>query len=196
MKTKLIAFDTEFTGLQKDTTLVSIGLTSLDEEQQFYAELTDYDKSYDDSWFLKHVKDNLLLENQPDRSVMHVKRGIMYVKGNRAFVSSILLHWLKLFDMDEIDLVTDVGHYDMMLFIDLFGGAFDLPDFIAPTYFDINQMILGKSRVPLTMAGAFDLNREDLLKSIGGEIPSGAKHNSLYDAIVIARLYNTLKQSL
>lgn len=196
MKTRLIAFDTEFTGLQKDTTLVSIGLTSLDEEQQFYAELTDYDKSYDDSWFLKHVKDNLLLENQPDRSVMHVKRGIMYVKGNRAFVSSILLHWLKLFDMDEIDLVTDVGHYDMMLFIDLFGGAFNLPDFIAPTYFDINQMILGKSRVPLTMAGAFDLNREELLKSIGGEIPSGAKHNSLYDAIVIARLYNILKQSL
>lgn len=196
MKTKLIAFDTEFTGLQKDTTLVSIGLTSLDEEQQFYAELTDYDKSYDDSWFLKHVKDNLLLENQPDRSVMHVKRGIMYVKGNRAFVSSILLHWLKLFDMDEIDLVTDVGHYDMMLFIDLFGGAFNLPDFIAPTYFDINQMILGKSRVPLTMVGAFDLNREDFLKSIGGEIPSGAKHNSLYDAIVIARLYNILKQSL
>ena len=196
MKNVLIAFDTEFTGLQKDTTLVSIGLTSLDEGQQFYAELTDYDKSYDDSWFLKHVKDNLLLENQPDRSVMHVKRGIMYVKGNRAFVSSILLHWLKLFDMDEIDLVTDVGHYDMMLFIDLFGGAFNLPDFIAPTYFDINQMILGKSRVPLTMAGAFDLNREELLKSIGGEIPSGAKHNSLYDAIVIARLYNILKQSL
>lgn len=196
MKTKLIAFDTEFTGLQKDTTLVSIGLTSLDEGKQFYAELTDYDKSYDDSWFLKHVKDNLLLDNQPNRSVIHDQGGTIYVKGNRTFVASELFHWLKLFDMDEIDLVTDVGHYDMTLFIDLFGGAFDLPDFIAPTYIDINQMILEKSQVPLTLGGAFDLNREDLLKSIGGQIPSGAKHNSLYDAIVIARLYNILKQSL
>ena len=196
MKNVLIAFDTEFTGLQKDTTLVSIGLTSLDEKQQFYAELTDYDKSYNDPWFLKHVKDNLLLENQSNRSVMHVQGDTIYVKGNRATVASELFYWLKIFKADEIDLVTDVGHYDMTLFIDLFGGAFDLPDFIAPTYIDINQMILEKSQVPLTLAGAFDLNREDLLKSIGGEIPSGAKHNSLYDAIVIARLYNILKQSL
>ena len=196
MKNVLIAFDTEFTGLQKDTTLVSIGLTSLDEKQQFYAELTDYDKSYNDSWFLKHVKDYLLLENQPNRSVMHVQGDTIYVKGNRATVASELFYWLKIFKADEIDLVTDVGHYDMTLFIDLFGGAFDLPDFIAPTYIDINQMILEKSQVPLTLAGAFDLNRENLLKSIGGEIPSGAKHNSLYDAIVIARLYNILKQSL
>lgn len=37
-----IFFDTEFTGLHKDTTLVSIGMVSED-NRQFYAELTDYD---------------------------------------------------------------------------------------------------------------------------------------------------------
>ena len=35
-------FDTEFTGLHQNTTLVSIGLVS-DEGERFYAELTDYD---------------------------------------------------------------------------------------------------------------------------------------------------------
>ena len=36
-------FDTEFTGLRKDTTLISIGIVS-DTGDRFYAELTDYVK--------------------------------------------------------------------------------------------------------------------------------------------------------
>jgi DNA polymerase III epsilon subunit-like protein len=36
-----IFFDTEFTGLHKDTTLISIGLVSED-NRKFYAELIDY----------------------------------------------------------------------------------------------------------------------------------------------------------
>ena len=39
-----IFFDTEFTGLHQKTTLISIGLVSED-GREFYAELTDYDKS-------------------------------------------------------------------------------------------------------------------------------------------------------
>lgn len=39
-----IFFDTEFTGLHKDTSLISIGLVS-ENGQKFYAEITDYDKS-------------------------------------------------------------------------------------------------------------------------------------------------------
>ena len=37
-----VYFDTEFTGLKKDTTLVSIGLIS-ETHKAFYAEFTDYD---------------------------------------------------------------------------------------------------------------------------------------------------------
>ena len=39
-----IFFDTEFTGLQKDTDLISIGLIS-ENNDVFYAEITDYDKT-------------------------------------------------------------------------------------------------------------------------------------------------------
>ena len=44
-----IFFDTEFTGLHQNTTLVSIGLVS-DEGERFYAELTDYDETQCDDW--------------------------------------------------------------------------------------------------------------------------------------------------
>jgi len=38
-----IYFDTEFTGLHKNTTLISIGCVA-ENGKTFYAELTDYDK--------------------------------------------------------------------------------------------------------------------------------------------------------
>ena len=37
-------FDTEFTGLHKNTTLISIGLVT-ENGKTFYAEFTDYDES-------------------------------------------------------------------------------------------------------------------------------------------------------
>ena len=37
-------FDTEFTGLHKDTTLISIGIVMAD-GREFYRELNDYNKS-------------------------------------------------------------------------------------------------------------------------------------------------------
>lgn len=50
-KTKIF-FDTEFTGLHQNTTLISIGLIA-ENGQTFYAELTDYDKSQIDGWIQK-----------------------------------------------------------------------------------------------------------------------------------------------
>ena len=52
-------FDTEFTGLQKDTSLISIGIVS-DSGRKFYAEFTDYDKSKVDEWIQDNVIRNLL----------------------------------------------------------------------------------------------------------------------------------------
>ena len=42
-KIQRVFFDTEFTGLRKDTDLISIGCVS-NESNDFYAELTDYDE--------------------------------------------------------------------------------------------------------------------------------------------------------
>ena len=55
-----IFFDTEFTGLHQNTTLVSIGLVS-DEGERFYAELTDFDDSQCDEWITKNVLNHLIV---------------------------------------------------------------------------------------------------------------------------------------
>ena len=43
MENKKVFLDTEFTGLTKDTDLISIGLY-IDEENYFYGEFNDWDK--------------------------------------------------------------------------------------------------------------------------------------------------------
>ena len=53
-----IFFDTEFTGLHQNTTLISIGLIS-DCGKTFYAEFNDYDKSQIDDWLQTNVINNL-----------------------------------------------------------------------------------------------------------------------------------------
>lgn len=47
-------FDAEFTGLRKDTTLISLGIVSED-GKKFYAEFTDYNRSQCDDWILENV---------------------------------------------------------------------------------------------------------------------------------------------
>ena len=76
---------------------------------------------------------------------------------------------------------------------DIFGGAFDLPEFISPVCIDINQIIA--SKLNITDKEAFDLSREELVEkySDDSKLPSGDKHNSLFDAKVIKILYETFK---
>lgn len=54
-------FDTEFTGLHKDTTLISLGMVDED-GRTFYAEFNDYDKSQCDEWIQKNVHNSSLID--------------------------------------------------------------------------------------------------------------------------------------
>ena len=53
-----IFFDTEFTGLHKNTELISIGLIA-ENGNMFYGEITNYDKSQVDNWIQENVINNL-----------------------------------------------------------------------------------------------------------------------------------------
>ena len=57
-----IFFDTEFTGLHQNTTLISIGLVS-ERGKTFYAELTDYDQTQLNDWLKDNVIANLTLQD-------------------------------------------------------------------------------------------------------------------------------------
>ena len=182
-----IYFDTEFTGLHKNTTLISIGLISED-NKTFYAEFIDYDNAQCDDWIQTNVIDNLQIK---EYGVTKDTWDETIIKGNKTWVKFYLSMWLSQFD--KVQLVSDVSHYDMVLFIDIFGSAWDLPKNVNPSCHDINQDIA--KYLEVDEASAFDTNRERLLLYFDedSELPCGDKHNSLYDAKVIKELYERIQ---
>lgn len=178
-----IFFDTEFTGLHQNTTLVSIGLVSED-NKRFYAELTDFnwDDVHKNKWLLENVV-NKLYFRQHDSDRKYIPG---YHVGAKSDVARMLKNWLLQFD--EVQLVSDVCHYGFVLFISLFGGAFDIPKNVSPYCYDINQDIARYYKI--AEREAFDKSREEILYSKYKENAiAGDKHNALYDAEVIREIY-------
>ena len=191
-----IFFDTEFTGLHKNTTLISIGMIAED-GKTFYAEFSDYYECQCDEWIrenvIKHLKwsKESPIENFGNYDDMnHIE---MY--GDKNYVKMQLEQWLS--NYDKVELVSDCCHYDMVLFIDIFGGAFDIPSQICPACHDINQDIAKHFKI--SECEAFDLSREEIINTYNKKViynwPNevikidGDKHNALYDAKVIKEIY-------
>lgn len=185
-----IFFDAEFTGLHKGTTLVSIGLIS-DEGERFYAELTDFDETQCDEWIEKNVLDHLILSGNEELAKTLGEDGMTtVVLGNKNDVRAELLEWLDNFK-DDIQFVSDVCHYDMVLLCDLLADdTILLPLRINPFCHDITQDIA--MVLDISEAEAFDFSREELLTNRGISLPKGQKHNAMYDAEVIKAIYDEL----
>lgn len=181
-----IYFDTEFTGLHKNTTLISLGMIT-DDGDKFYAEFRDYDPAAkNDPWLVEHVFNNTIIGgNKNLETVVELDPLTTLVIGDTKDVVRELRKWLGQFD--GVQLYSDVCEYDMVLFIDLFGdSAFDLPENISPVCHDINQDIA--AAFSISDRDAFDLSREKILSDINVDVP-GVKHNALYDAQVIRQVY-------
>lgn len=211
-------FDCEFTGLNRSTTLISLGIVAED-GRKFYAEFADYDRSQCDDWIRTNVIANLILPKNITPSfynkfVDRCKRegyalknqdnpahrwpwGLWYVRykefetqvcGVTQTVVDELRAWLSQFG--SVQFVSDVCHYDFVLLIDLFGTAFDLPKNVNPACHDINQDIA--RHYGISEAEAFDKSREEIVLELCGQAVPGRKHNSLYDAEVIKAIYKEL----
>lgn len=174
-----VYFDTEFTGLHKDTTLISIGLIA-ENGKTFYAELIDYDKSQCNEWINENVIGNLKFSDGKFTRVSQSEKDGIEMRVTKDILKEQLKSWLSQFNI--VQFISDVCHYDFVLLIDLFGTAFDLPTGISASYHDINQDIA--NRFHCSDATAFDLSREKILERVRIEI-DGEKHNALYDAKVI-----------
>lgn len=187
----LIFMDTEFTGLHKDTTLVSIGLVS-DDFKTFYAEFTDYDKTQVDEWLKENVINKLTIkEDLTPNQIGFVEEyeGCIRIKSNKIQIKEYLLKWISQFD--EVQLISDCCHYDMVLFVDIFGSAWELPKNVCPSCHDINQDIA--EYYDITEREAFDIDRSDMFTNI--DTQGKGKHNSLADACDICRIYRTIENS-
>lgn len=182
----LVFMDAEFTGLQKDTQLISIGFVAED-GNELYLEFNDIDMETQDQW----IKDNVLNNtayygNVPVNDIVDE---VNYYVGDKQELLGVVLNWFKQYD--DVLIVADVGHYDMVLFLDLFGGAFNLPKNICASYHDINQDIADFEHI--TEQEAFNTSREDFISNYNITV-LGNKHNSLYDAKVCKEIYNIIHE--
>ena len=176
---KKIFFDTEFTGLHKATTLISMGL-SAETGETFYAEFTDYDRSQVNDWIRENVIFRLTLSDFKEEDYYPYDEEVIY-RGTKEQVAFALEHWLHRFDQAEM--WSDCLTYDWVLFNDLFGTAFDIPKNVYYIPFDICTLFKDKGLDP-------DISREEYgCGSIDHEMP---KHNALWDARVIKMCYEKL----
>lgn len=178
-----VFFDTEFTGLHHNTTLISIGLVS-ENNKTFYAELTDYDKTQLDDWLNKNVIDNLMFNSMPDTGIVLNNSMSEYrIKDNSNSVKEHLTKWLTHFN-EQIEMWSDCLSYDWVLFNKLYGHAFNIPKFVYYIPYDICTMFKLNGIDP-------DINREEFAHwcDVSGNI---SKHNALHDARVIKACYDRM----
>jgi hypothetical protein len=170
----LIFLDSEFTGGHRGTTLISIGLISED-GRTFYAELLDYDTEQINDW----LKENVIPNLQGNRFIPSEDLRNYRVLGDRAMVGSHLNTWLSQFD--QVEIWSDVYHFDWVLFSDLFGNDFSLPENVSYIPFDIATFFKVKGIDP-------DISREGFV----GVEDTELKHNALWDAKIIKMCYEKL----
>lgn len=187
-----IYFDTEFTGLVKNTSLISIGLVTEDGDK-FYGELTDYNESLVDDWLKKNVISKLLypylseLPYDSDQDTLsHIRSSVVTFIGDKEFIKTKLLSWLdKIYKSHgKMCFISDALAYDWVLFNDLlFGSALNIPsDKMYYIPFDICTMFEMLNIDP-------DISREEFAE-VSDEIEN--KHNAMQDAEVIKKCYDKL----
>ena len=209
-----IWLDAEFTGLHRNTQLISIGLSTIS-GASFYAEFLDYDMNQVDdetaNWLKANVLSGLLSPDATEFGVKTVKNlanicrfngsnlaQSVYCIGDHDFIRKQLKTWMT----TELNNYTsnantkfqfycDCYAYDWMLFNDLFAQdsiATKLPEYIYYIPFDLCTEMQVNGIDP-------DISREEFI----GEVAlhhilhhpllelgtnRGSKHNSLVDALV------------
>ena len=195
-----VYFDTEFTGLHKNTTLISIGLVAAGGER-FYAELTDYDPSQIDEWLQDNVLANLKWKtvdrnyNAPDpQAVDWDEQNNVNIHCSSKVLAKHLETWFERLIAREvvtptgpqkIQMVSDCYAYDWVLFGDLWGHAFKVPEQVFYIPKDLSTMFMDAGIDP-------DTNREEFAEMIDG----AQKHNALWDALVIQECHKRLTKIL
>lgn len=212
MKRTKLFFDTEFTELTRDASLISIGLIS-ETGVTFYAELNDYNHVNLSEFVHKNVLPRRIYgeispgtESHEERTEPRVlinpvtaKEVEMYdirMHGSRYQVKQALAEWLKQFG--PVELWGDVITWDHLLFVNLFGSSFDVPGNVLYMAFDLATVFREKNMDP-------DFNRQDYIadrigniKLVNGNYPESQEdianslHNALYDAMITRLCYAKL----
>lgn len=189
-----IFLDTEFTGLHQNTTLISIGLISED-GRTFYTELTDYDEDQIDDWLTNNVINKLkFLDKTNYQKITESKHTInlhetyhgysIELKCNQNILKEELRLWFQQFSVfGKNKIWSDCLAYDWVLFNEIFGHAFNIPNEVYYIPFDICTVFEMKGINP-------DISRTSFASMVSNE-----EHNALYDAKVIKACYERLENA-
>ena len=177
MRTRIF-FDSEFTWLHQKTTLISIGFVS-ECGKTFYAEFTDYNKDQIDEWLQKNVINKLI--HDPGLERYYGGYETMNVIGKTFDIEIKLRDWFNQFD--NVEIWGDCLSYDWVLFCQIFGNAFSIPENVYYIPFDICTLFYEKGIDP-------DINREEYSEMLNN---NNSKHYALWDAKVIKQCFNKLQ---
>lgn len=182
METPRVFLDTEFTGLVKDTELISLGLY-IDEDNYFYAEFNDWDRKKSFEFLETDVIPKL--EFNHITSIVTKQENAWKLKGNKKEIESELNLWFKQFSVVEI--WADVLAYDWVLFCQIFGGAFHIPENIFYAPFDLATLFRMKGLI--TPKGKYD---RDVPRYEYAGVDNALQHHALEDAKVESLCYKKL----
>lgn len=195
MRTKLF-IDLEFTGLHQATTPISLGIIS-ECGKTFYAEFTDYDRTQLNDWLDENIIPNTWVAiNNPITSMGEVigdsRWADKHVFGSSDYIKPFLEEWLSQFE--KIVIWSDCLAYDWVLFNQIWGHAFSIPENIYYIAMDICTVFEMQGIDP-------DISREEYceIENFTEEKTKGlyndfksVKHNALWDAFIIRECYKKL----
>lgn len=198
MRTKLF-IDLEFTGLHQATTPISLGIIS-ECGKTFYAEFTDYDRTQLNDWLDENIIPNTWVAiNEPITSMGEVinesRWADKHVFGSSDYIKPFLEEWLSQFE--SIVIWSDCLAYDWVLFNQIWGHAFSIPEnvyYIAMdicTLFEMNDIDPDISReeyseIDMLLKYSLVTNFKRL------DVNGLRKHNALWDAFIIRECYKKL----
>ncbi len=188
-----IFFDTEFTGLHQNTTLISIGLV-VEDGREFYAEFTDYAQDQIDNWLQENIIDKLRL-HPPGKSNSPTIWPVNYFCGDKDRIRLELNKWFTQFG--EIEFWSDCLSYDWVLLSELIADRLSgypvYPDnFVYHSPYDILTIMKIKGVDPDIAREDFAFADEKQEQGIIDKYIQINKHNSLWDAKVIKACYEKL----
>ena len=169
-----VFLDAEFTGLHRDTTIISLGAVAEDGET-FYRELNDYNDGQADDWIRSNVLPHLNWQKDSARWSETVSRYQLMID---------LEQWFEQVGAgNKIEIWLDAGAYDWMLLCDLWGNAQKVPSIVhymprdLSTYFEV-------------MGIDPDVSREQFADMAAP--PEMGAHHALWDALMIKACYDKL----
>ena len=177
-----IFLDTEFTGLTQHTTLISIALVS-ETGEEFYGECTDYNREMISPWHQEHVLAKLW---HADKFAENGNPTGKFVIGTRPEVAAELRKWIEQMP-GVVEIWADVLAWDWVLFCELFGGAFSIPENIFYAPFDLATLFRMKGLIEPNSKYEQDLKRFEFVG-----LANECQHSALMDARVELACYQTL----